>query len=122
MAKTQITLGGGGVTYVRPNLMKVGEKISGTYLGSEEDRFEKLGHKVRASDGSLKIINGTGQLDALLERVTVGSEIDVTYKGKNKIENGQWKGTEAHTFEVYADRPVVNAPKVPDSKDGKFPF
>lgn len=101
MSRQQVQLSGGATTYIKPKDLKAGATIAGVYRGSFEDKYEKLNHRLEQADGSQKVINGTGQLNALLAKVTEGTSIEVVYKGTNTITSGQYKGTKAHTFEVY---------------------
>jgi len=103
MAKTKVTLSDEGIIYFRPKDLKVGQTISGEYLGTIVDRFNNTGHKIKLTDGSMGILNGAGQLNALLAKVSVGSSIDVVYQGKNVMSKGQFKGAEAHSFDVYSE-------------------
>ncbi len=116
MGKTKITLGGeGGITYFRPKDLEIDQMITGTYLGTVTDSFSNTGHKLRLTDGSTGVINGAGKLNALLELVSVGSAIEVVYKGKSTIESGKWKGKAAHDFDVFVDDAAVSADSAPKS-------
>lgn len=123
MAKTKVTLSGEGITYFRPKDLKVGETISGEYLGTIVDRFQNTGHKLKLADGSIGILNGAGQLNALLAKVAVGSSIDIVYQGKNVMTKGQFKGAQAHSFDVYTEAVEdSDTPAVETSSDDNLPF
>ncbi len=109
MSREQVQLSGGATTYIKPKDLKAGATITGVYRGSFEDKYEKLNHRIEQEDGSQKVINGTGQLNALLAKVAEGTKIDVVYKGTSTIASGQYKGTKAHTFEVYTLKEDSNA-------------
>ena len=103
MAKQQIKLGEGKTTYFRPKEMTEGQKISGKYVGTLTDNYENLCHKLILENGETGIINGSGKLNALLERVASGTNIDVVFKGKSEIQSGKWKGTMAYDYDLFAD-------------------
>lgn len=109
MSREQVKLSGGATTYIKPKDLKAGTTISGLYRGSFEDKYEKLNHRIEQADGTQKVINGTGQLNALLAKVSEGTKVDVVYKGKSAIASGEFKGTMAHNFEVYTVKEDSNA-------------
>ena len=104
MAKEKVTLGeGGGITYIKPGSLESGTTIAGTYLGltSNADQFGKRNHRIKSSDGSSLVINSTGKLDKLMEKVSAGSEVEIVYLGKTKIQTGPQAGKQAHNFDVF---------------------
>lgn len=103
MSKTQVKLTGGDVTYFRAKEMNIGQKVSGKYVKQLIDKFGNPAYKLILEDGNTGIVNSTGQLAALMEKVAIGSNIEVIYQGKTEIENGKWAGTDAHVFELFAD-------------------
>jgi len=118
MSKKQITLGENKATYFRPKELKVGQKISGKYVGSITDNFENLCHKLILTDGNTGIINGSGKLNALFERIESGTLVDVVFKGQSEIQNGKWKGTMAYDYDLFADESVA----VATGSDDGVPF
>ena len=103
MGKTQIKLGDGEVTYFRAKEMTIGQTVSGKYIKQLTDKFGNPAYKLTLKDGTTGIVNSTGQLAALFEKVALGSDVDVIYQGTSKIESGKWAGTDAHIFELFAD-------------------
>lgn len=101
----KVTLGAASdlnAAFLKPSEMKKGQTIQGTFLGSYTDQFDRLAHRIQVSEDSVIIINGTGQLNALLAQVNPGTEVRITYKGKVQISSGKNRGKSAHTFEVEA--------------------
>jgi len=101
MGKTQVKLTDEDVTYLRAKDMDVGQKIVGKYLKQITDKFKKPGYKLQLEDGSTAILNSTGQLAALFEKVPIGADVEVIYQGKTMIESGEWAGEKAHVFELF---------------------
>lgn len=124
MGREQVMLSKGDTTYIKPKDLKVGTTISGTYRGSFEDKYEKLNHKIGQDDGTTKVINGTGLLNALLEKVAVGAKVDIVYKGKSQITSGQYKGTDSHSFDVFVinEGDKENETVAPKVASNSFPF
>lgn len=91
----------GATTYIKPKDLKKGTVITGTYAGSFEDKYEKLNHRLSQEDGSTKVVNGTGQLNALMAKVKIGTPVELVYEGTSAIQSGQYKGTKAHSFKVF---------------------
>lgn len=52
------------------------------------------------AEGDTLVINGAGNLDYLMSRVSPGELCQINYLGKNEIESGKRKGTMAHTFQI----------------------
>jgi hypothetical protein len=110
MAKTKISLGGDSTTYFRPNQMKAGDTVSGIYQGFFTDRYQKRAHKIQLANGTQGVINGSAQLDKLLEQVEVGDSVEVIYRGLKKMTSGKFPGKDAHTFDVFVDDESVAKP------------
>ena len=100
MSKTQVKLTDDNVTYFRAKELKVGQKIVGKYVKQIEDKYGHPCFKLVLTDGTTGIINYTGQLAALFEKVAIGTDVEVIYQGKTVIESGKWAGEEAHIFEL----------------------
>ena len=71
------------------------------------DKFGNLiyGIKVNSSSfdaavGSVVHINSGGNVKNLMNEVSLGDIIKVTYKGKAKITKGKWTGTMTHDISV----------------------
>jgi len=111
MGKVQVKLGDGDVTYFRAKEMNIGQKVSGKYVKQITDKFGNPAYKIILEDGTTGILNSTGQLASLFEKVALGSDVDVVYQGKTEIETGKWAGTDAHVFELFAE----------DSNDDELP-
>lgn len=99
MGREKIT--GGETTYIRPGQLTKGSVIAGIYRGSFEDRFEKLNYRLEQADKSMKVVNGSGLLDNLMQRVNIGDSIEIVYTGKQALKTGKFAGKEAHGFEVF---------------------
>lgn len=122
MAREQVKISQGETTYVKPKELKAGAIIAGTYRGSFEDKYEKLNHRIEQADGTTKVVNGTGQLNLLLAKVKQGDKVELVYKGTNVIASGQYKGTKAHTFEVFLINDEAGAAASKEVAPNGFPF
>lgn len=96
----------GKLNIVRPSALAsegfTGTVVEGIYEGSVPNKFDenKKDYKIRAENGDLTIINETGSLRYQMEKVTVGSLVQINYNGKTKIESGKLAGKGVHNFEV----------------------
>ena len=99
----KISLGDGKVTYFRAKEMSIGQKVNGRYVKQLTDKFGNPAYKLELANGTIGILNSTGQLASLFEKVSIGDNVEVIYQGTSEIETGKWAGTEAHVFEVFSD-------------------
>lgn len=96
----------GELIIVRPSLLAkegiTGVVAEGNYEGSIPNKFNEtqLDHKVRATNGDLYIINGSGGLTAQFKRVELGMLVQVQYNGKKKLTKGKLAGKMVHDFTV----------------------
>lgn len=94
---------GGQKKYVKPKDCKAGELIvQGKYLGRSPNKFGNDNFDFRPDDGGPTVcINHAGHLAYIMEEnVSIGDTVQVVYKGKEKLENGAFKGKESHQFDV----------------------
>ena len=89
----------GETKFVKPNEMTEGQIVAGTLTKTVEGEYG-MTYYLRQEDGSTIGLNGSGQLDKLMEQVEEGTSIEVTYQGQEKIKSGKFKGKSAHQFEV----------------------
>lgn len=81
-------------------------EILGEYAGTmTTKKFGTVYHKVRTGNG-LVAVPGSGRLNGLMSRVPVGAEVQIIYRGKDKIEKGQFAGKAAHSFLVNASETI----------------
>jgi hypothetical protein len=71
------------------------------YVGG---KFKTKKYIIADIDGTVKGVGTGGGLDKSMLQVNPGDYCRITYKGKQVIEKGEWKGTKAHTFKVEVDR------------------
>lgn len=109
MSKTMKKLSLGSKTFVKPADLEIGQTIKGIYIGSEIDQFDKPNWTIRTTEGDLTM-NSSGSLDKLMEQVTVGQYVEVTYGGTKTLTSGKYKGKEAHQFEVAASEEIEAIP------------
>lgn len=77
-------------------------EIMGKYEGTlVTKKFSTTYYKVRTQSG-LVAIPSTGQLKSLMSKVADGSEVQIIYRGTEKLERGQYAGKAVHTFIVNA--------------------
>jgi hypothetical protein len=105
--RKEVILGEGGQvdSFLGHKDMTVNQELDGIYRGS----FTVVGkygpqlvHKLETKDGTFGI-NGCGQLNKKLAKITEGTAVTIVYGGTEKIKKGDWKGTEAIQFKVFAD-------------------
>ena len=89
----------GETRFVKPNEMTEGQTISGVLTRATEGDYGMTYYN-RQEDGTTVGLNGSGQLDKLMEQVAENDSIEVTYQGQEKIKSGKFKGKAAHQFEV----------------------
>ncbi len=70
--------------------VKVGDSVTGTYLGSEVKEINgsaKLEHSFKHADGTIKTALGSADLNAQLEQLAKpGDMVRATYSGSKKIQ------------------------------------
>jgi len=98
---------GEGIDYIRPSKLaeegKTGVILEGEYLGTVLNPLSKKNDfKFKTNDG-ISIINNTGGLAVRMSQVNPGTLCQVVYNGKTKIESGDYKGKEAHQFNVLVE-------------------
>lgn len=125
MSRQKVTQG--EASFVKAKELTVGTIIAGSYLGHYVDKYNKRNHRLAQADGSTKIVNGSGQLNKLLEKVPTGSQVELEYRGTQKLTKGEFAGTEAHQFDVYiingdANAATKTAPAKATGSDKKYPF
>lgn len=80
--------------------------ILGTYEGSfTTKKFGTTYHKVQTDNG-LVAIPGATQLNAAMQRVAQGAEVQIVYNGMNVMEKGNYAGKSAHSFSVAASESI----------------
>lgn len=89
----------GETRFVKPNEMEEGQIVSGILTKAVQGEYG-MTYYLRQTDGSTVGLNGSGQLDKLMEQVAEGTAIEITYQGQEKIKSGKFKGKAAHQFEV----------------------
>lgn len=102
--KSSDALGGNGVRFIRPSLLAEegirGVVAEGYFDGTLPNEMTgKNDFKVVADDGQTIVINHTGHLASLIERMEVveGNYLRVSYLGKDKIKK---TGKEFHKFKL----------------------
>lgn len=104
----------GAVKFVRAGeLSKAGTTgivAEGTYEGTIANNKDnrKVDYKIRASNGDLIIVNAAGNLSyrmgqAIEQGLVLGTPIQVSYLGKTPMTSGPYKGTPAHSFDVFIE-------------------
>lgn len=81
----------------------------GEYIGSEEGMYG-IQHNFKQRDGNIVVLNKAGHLDWLLDNyVKLGQRVNINYAGKSELTKGQFKGKEAHSFELAIEDVPVDA-------------
>ena len=76
--------------------------VQGKYVGTSPNKFGKDNHDFRPTDGGPTVcLNSAGHLNYLIDNnVQVGDMVQVTYDGKDILDQGAFKGKEVHKFDV----------------------
>lgn len=75
--------------------------VQGTLEGiSPNSLSKKDDYKIRGANGDLTIVNGGGNLNFLMSKVSVGQLVRISYAGTEKITSGDYKGKLANKFTV----------------------
>jgi hypothetical protein len=96
----------GALVIVKPaELAKAGTTgtvASGIYEGILPSELypESPSFKIRADNGDLILVNSCGSLKSQMNRVNVGTYVELVYKGQDTIKSGPRKGKQAHSFIV----------------------
>ena len=94
------------LTFVKPS--KLGEEdrnkvlVEGTFVEATPNYFDesKSDYKFETAEGNFVVVNNAGNLGYRMKNVSPGELVQLTYLGKNPIENGKMKGKLAHNFDV----------------------
>jgi hypothetical protein len=95
-----------GIDFIRPSKLSDDDNgkvlVEGTFIESIPNHFDetKLDFKFEREDGNVIIINGAGNLGYRMKAVNSGDIVQVTYQGKQEIQNGKMRGKLAHNFDV----------------------
>lgn len=101
---------GGSRTFKPWAKWKVGEYVSGVFTKKSEDKFGNPNYAVRVTGTNIDglnendnlVLNSNGSLNYKMEEVAIGTEIQVEYKGKVKLEKGAFAGKECHDVKLLA--------------------
>lgn len=90
-------------TIISAAKMKEGDTFKGTFGGIKELQYGP-GYELVNEEGKSTVLAGAKRLGYALEKVEIGTDVLVTYTGKNKvtIKTGKYAGKsiDAHEFEV----------------------
>lgn len=98
--------GESNIEFIRPSKLTAEDNdrvlVQGTFVEAMPNHFDetKNDFKFEKEDGSVVIINGAGNLGYRMKAISPGQLVQVTYQGKQEIQNGKMKGRSAHNFEV----------------------
>jgi hypothetical protein len=104
----KVSFGGGDTHYVKPSELTKGYAIEGQFVKTLTNEFGDT-YIINTADGEVGL-NSTKQLSKLMSVVSPGSMLRIVYQGKETIKKGQYKGKQAHNFEVFVaatDIPVA---------------
>ncbi len=92
--------------FIRPSQLAeegfTGQVLEGVYLGAIPNQLDssKWDYKFETGEGKTVIVNSTGSLAYKMKEVSVGSLVQLIYKGKDEIKKGARAGKMAHNFDV----------------------
>lgn len=83
-------------------VLRKDDVILGIYEGSFiTKKFSTTYYKIRTAEG-LVAVPGPTQLRNAMAKVALNAEVQITYRGKNIVDKGNFAGKEAHSFLVAA--------------------
>ena len=90
------------ITFVRASKLDQGVVLEGTFLESIPNQLnsDRSDYKFELEDGSISVVNGAGNLGYKMKFIDIGDYVQLMYNGKQVISKGDYKGKEAHNFEV----------------------
>lgn len=88
---------------VSASKMNVGDTFTGNFAGVIELQYGD-GYELVDNEGKSTVLAGAKRLGYALEKIPVGSEVTISYKGKEQVQikTGKYAGKtiEAHQFDV----------------------
>lgn len=99
----------GGIKFISPKSLAdagaLGVVLEGIFLEALPNTFDssKNDFKFELEDGEIVVINHSGGLAYQMNRVELGSLVQISYDGKKLLESGPNKGKESHMFSVQVD-------------------
>ena len=94
---------GGQKTYHKFNETKPGTVlVEGIFRREFQGRFG-IQYEYEQDSGEIVVLSASGQLRYKMDFIREGDRVKITYKGKEVLESGTYKGSTAHQFEVLRD-------------------
>jgi len=78
----------------------LGVILEGTYVGPVKNQFGTEDFKFLNGEGKTVIINQTGSLTHQLKNIAPDTLCQISYEGKELVENGKNAGRDVHNFKV----------------------
>jgi len=108
---------GGQKTYHKFNETKPGTVlVEGIFRREFQGRFGTQ-YEYEQESGEIVVLSASGQLRYKMEFIREGDRVKITYKGKEVLESGTYKGSTAHQFEVLRDDDFNESSLSPDSHE-----
>lgn len=93
------------INYIKYSESQPGPIAQGLYTKMQMDPlFDRPRYFIEADDGTTTVLNATGQLDKIMEKVPFNTYLRVIFNGLSTITKGKHAGKLAYGFTVQADR------------------
>jgi hypothetical protein len=85
-------------------IINKGQTINGTYERAfKGGKFNNTTYLIR-ENGQLVGLPGAAGLSRAMDKLEIGSKVQITYNGMEEIKSGEWAGRDAHTFIVRGNK------------------
>ncbi len=76
----------------------------GHFVRSEMDKtYFKPKYFITGEDGIITVLNASGQLDKVMQKLKPGDFVRVIFEGSSVMDHGRFKGKSAYSFKVQVD-------------------
>lgn len=86
-------------------ILEKGTTIEGRYERSfVSGKFKNPTYLIRLTTGELVGVPSSGRFNKSFSKIAEGSKVKITYNGMGTIKQGEWEGSDAHDFTVFASK------------------
>ena len=92
---------GGQCIYYQWSKVVPGETITGKYVGTRTDDYDKINWILRDEEGQEHILNHCGSLARKMSFAKKGQVLEIFYEGKETVKLKKYGTKRVHQFKVY---------------------
>ena len=92
---------GGQCIYYQWSKVVPGETITGKYIGTRTDDYDKINWILRDEEGQEHILNHCGSLARKMSFAKKGQVLEIVYEGKETVKLKKYGTKPVHQFKVY---------------------